>query len=116
MNRETIEKAARDYVKPTAGIIPVAESIAKKEGFIAGAVWRINSVWHDVQKELPAPDETVIAEYIIDGERDCCFTHRSESPRVSVDKHGFCFYVRGAEITRWAYVEDLLPDRKEVHP
>ena len=116
MNRETIEKAARDYVKPTAGIIPVAESIAKKEGFIADAVWRINSVWHDVQKELPAPDETVIAEYIIDGERDCCFTHRSESPRVSVDKHGFCFYVRGAEITRWAYVEDLLPDRKEVHP
>ena len=114
MNRETIEKAARDYVKPTAGIIPVAESIAKKEGFITGAEWRINSVWHDVQKELPAPDETVIAEYIIDGEKDYCFTHRSESPRVSVDKHGFCFYVRGAEIIRWAYVEDLLPDRKEV--
>ena len=42
------------------------------------------------------------------------FTHRSESPRVSVDKHGFCFYIRGAEIIRWAYLEDLLPDRKEV--
>ena len=92
------------------------ESISKKEGFIAGADWRINSVWHDVQKELPAPDKTVIVEYIIDGERDCCFTHRSESPRVSVDKHGFSFYVRGAEIIRWAYLEDLLPDRKEVQP
>lgn len=81
--------------------------------FFSGAKWRINSVWHDVQKELPAPDKTVIAEYIIDGEKDYCFTHRSESPRVSVDKHGFCFYIRGAEITRWAYLDDLLPDRKE---
>ena len=26
------------------------------------------------------------------------------------------FYIRGAEIIRWAYVADLLPDRKEVHP
>ena len=116
MNREAIERAARDYVKPKASIIPLAESIAAKEGFITGAEWRINSVWHDVQKELPAPDETVIAEYIIDGEKDYCFTHRSESPRVSVDKHGFCFYIRGAEIIRWAYVSDLLPDRKEVQP
>ena len=113
MNRETIEKAARDYVKPKASIIPLAESIAAKEGFITGAEWRINSAWHDVQKELPAPDETVIAEYVIDGEKDYCFAHRSESPRVSVDKHGFCFYVRGAEIICWAYISDLLPARKE---
>ena len=84
--------------------------------FFSGAKWRIKHVWHDVQKELPAPDKTVIAEYIIDGEKDYCFTHRSESPRVSVDKHGFCFYIRGAEIIRWAYVSDLLPDRKEVQP
>lgn len=39
MNRETIEKAARDYVKPKASIIPLAESIAAKEGFITGAEW-----------------------------------------------------------------------------
>ena len=114
MNRETIEKAANEYAYKQSPDAGVRYDISY--GFIAGAVWRINSVWHDVQKELPAPDKTVIAEYIIDGERDCCFTHRSESPRVSVDKHGFSFYVRGAEIIRWAYVEDLLPDRKEVHP
>ena len=116
MNKETIEKAARDYVKPKASIIPLAESIAAKEGFITGAEWRINSVWHDVQKELPLPDETVIVEYIIDGERDCAFTHRTESPKVITDKHGFCFYIQDAEIIRWAYVSDLLPDRKEVQP
>ena len=138
MNRETIKKAAKEAVQnhfQCNGEYPCEErdycefcnghnsafdcnedcgADDFNEGFIAGADWRINSVWHDVQKELPAPDKTVIAEYIIDGERDYCFTHRSESPRVSVDKHGFCFYIRGAEIIRWAYLEDLLPDRKEV--
>ena len=133
MNRETIEKAAKNFIKDFCYDHIDYTSINYEEDnyeaarnntlwefgteiFMAGADWRINSAWHDVQKELPAPDETVIAEYIIDGERDCCFTHRSESPRVSVDKHGFCFYIRGAEIIRWAYVSDLLPDRKEVQP
>ena len=114
MNRETIEKAARKLLK---GIVPCEwDQQPFIDIFEIAANWRINSVWHDVQKELPAPDKTVIAEYIIDGEKDYCFTHRSESPRVSVDKHGFCFYIRGAEIIRWAYPEDLLPDRKEVQP
>lgn len=45
MTREQIEKAAKDYVMPNARIIPLMESIAAKEGFIAGAQWRINSVW-----------------------------------------------------------------------
>ena len=133
MNRETIEKEARNFIEDFCHDHIDYTSINYEEDnyeaarnntlwefgteiFMAGAEWRINSVWHDVQKELPAPDKTVIVEYIIDGERDCCFTHRSESPRVSVDKHVFNFYVRGAEIIRWAYLEDLLPDRKEVQP
>lgn len=115
MNRETIEKAADEFAEREYETNVIDRDYLHK-GFYHGAHWRINSVWHDVQKELPAPDKTVIAEYIIDGERDYCFTHRSESPRVSVDKHGFCFYIRGAEIIRWAYVSDLLPDRKEVRP
>ena len=96
MNRETIEKAAQSWAK---GEITKSRIERAERVFKVGAEWRINSVWHDVQKELPAPDKTVIAEYII-----------------SVDKHGFCFYIRGAEIIRWAYLEDLLPDRKEVQP
>lgn len=113
MTDEAIKRAAEACFNHTSEFTEEEKYIAKVAYFM-GAKWRINSVWHDVQKELPAPDKTVIAEYIIDGERDCCFTHRSESPRVSVDKHGFCFYIRGAEIIRWAYLEDLLPDRKEV--
>ena len=116
MNRETIEKEIDSRLDEPDNQWDGIFNSGYSRGFKEGAVWRINSVWHDVQKELPAPDKTVIAEYIIDGERDCCFTHRSESPRVSVDKHGFCFYIRGAEIIRWAYVSDLLPDRKEVQP
>lgn len=116
MNRETIEKAIDTRLDEPDNQWDGIFNSGYSRGFKEGAEWRINSVWHDVQKELPAPDETVIAEYIIDGEKDYCFTHRSESPRVSVDKHGFCFYIRGAEIIRWAYLEDLLPDRKEVQP
>ena len=115
MTDEAIKRAAEATFDQTPEFTKEEKYIAKAAYFM-GAKWRINSVWHDVQKELPAPDKTVIAEYIIDGEKDYCFTHRSESPRVSVDKHGFCFYIRGAEIIRWAYLEDLLPDRKEVQP
>ena len=95
MNRETIEKAARDYVKPTAGIIPVAESIAKKEGFIAGAQWRINSVWHEAS-ELPRSLKLIIIEDS-NGEFDLGYGITNST-------------------IRWAYIDDLLPDRKEVHP
>lgn len=115
MNRETIEKAALLFAGAGEwGECPYNPDA--KNGFMAGAYWRINSVWHDCQKELPAPDETVIVEYIIDGERDCAFTHRTENPKVITDKHGFCFYIQDAEIIRWAYVSDLLPDRKEAQP
>lgn len=112
--KEAAAKASEDYMENA--LIMSGPRGSYRKGFIAGAEWRINSVWHDVQKELPSPDETVIVEYIIDGERDCAFTHRTESPKVITDKHGFCFYIQDAEIIRWAYVSDLLPDRKEVQP
>ena len=92
MNRETIEKAARDYVKPTASIIPVAEAIAAKEGFIAGAEWRINSVWHDVNEE-PIYWKLIIRKDILgDYDLGCELKHDTIS---------------------WAYLDDLVPERKE---
>lgn len=137
MNKETIEKAAkeaiRDYYQcndeyPCEGrdycefcnghnsAFDCNESCGAEEfndGFIEGAQWRINAVWHGLD-ELPEPDVTVIVEYAIDGHTEYVFTHLSENANVVTDKYGFCFYVDGVEITRWAYIDDLLPDGKEV--
>ena len=70
-----------------------------KEGFIAGANWRINSVWHDAANGK-AENKPALIEY----------THRD----------GSCGYlvvpnpqeVKEA-IDRWAYIEDLLPNTEE---
>ena len=100
----TDEKAARDYVKPTAGIIPVAESIAKKEGFIAGAVWRINSVWHSTDE---LPERSGYLAVLMDNGlmETMCYS-------VGIGFHEM--HLKG--YTSWAYISDLLPARKEVHP
>ena len=120
MNRETIEKAAGEYAEENAwypgetsyecDIREMEEAFA--DAYKAGAEWRINSAWHGLD-ELPVPDKTVIVEYIIDGHAEYVFTHLSENANVVTDEYGFCFYVDSGKITRWAYIDDLLPDGKE---
>ena len=110
MNRETIEKAARDYIQPKASIIPVMESIAKKEGFIAGADWRINSVWHEASEEPEKGDEPIFVEYKdwgSDGSDYMICNNKSDYNFMLKRNVPYC------TVIRWAYVSDLLPDRKE---
>lgn len=68
-------------------------------GFREGAQWRINSVWHDIDKELPLFGRHVVNEdwfdFVADDEKDL--------NRI-IKKYPF---------KRWAYVDDLQPDRKE---
>lgn len=106
MEREDIEKAAKDY---SIGKTHFRRSVLKevdaddyvlrkdncREDFITGAEWRINSVWHDAANGK-AENKPALIEY----------THRD----------GSCGYlvvpnpqeVKEA-IDRWAYIEDLLP-------
>ena len=90
MNRETIEKAAN---------ILYEDNTFAYNGFINGARWRINSVWHDVSKELPDIGKHVVNEdwfdFIADDEKDM-----ERILRLYPFKH-------------WAYIDDLLPDGKE---
>ena len=60
MNKERIRQAADDYACQiwAGGGFEVASS----DSFAAGAEWRINSVWHDVGKELPEPGRHVVDE------------------------------------------------------
>ncbi|OUO23750.1 hypothetical protein [Bacteroides sp. An322] len=100
MTREQIEKAAKDYVMPNARISPLMESIAAKEGFIAGAQWRINSVWH-CASEKPDKNQLVV------------FECRKTYGRGYSVNFGENYDLLKNVVLKWAYVIDLLPERKE---
>ena len=67
--------------------------------FVRGALWRINSAWHDFEDEMPEKKRPVLME----------------------SKYGFLLMaLQGdeekedvASYRRWAYIEDLTPDMTE---
>ena len=100
MTREQIEKAAL----LCAGAGEYGEcpyNPDAKKGFIAGADWRINSAWHDVE-EKPNGMFVIIIDF---------------GDEIGAEEFGLGMTaddLNGAK--RWAYVSDLLPERKEVQP
>lgn len=96
MNQELIERAAASY----ADSIPQFDDRKRycREDFMAGADWRINSVWHDVE-EKPNGMFVIIIDF---------------GDEVGAEEYGLGVTaddLNGAK--RWAYVSDLLPERKE---
>ena len=109
MKREDIEKAAKDY---SIGKTYFRRNVLKEvdadnyvlrkgncsEDFIAGAEWRINSVWHSAG-EMPEKKPALV-EY-------------SHFPKG----HGYLVVPDPREvlgsITRYAYIEDLIPNTEE---
>ena len=100
MTREQIEKAAGEYSGSVLGFKDNPVVMNKHKAFMDGAQWRINTVWHDVDKELPEYGRHVVNEdwfdFVADDEKDL--------NRI-MKKYPF---------KRWAYIDDLLPDGKEV--
>lgn len=71
-------------------------------GFIAGADWRINSVWHDVS-EKPNEEEPTIIEL---GNGDFSFHNRGYKFPWKYNAEYFGF-------KRWAYIKDLIPNTED---
>ena len=93
MTREQIEKAALLY----AGAGEYGEcpyNPDAKKGFIAGANWRINNVWHKPNEEPVSFCSLLLIENS-NGEFDL----------------GYKF--DPANTKRWAYVRDLIPDKED---
>lgn len=107
MKRETIQQAALEHAVNTTGLDYIGE-VECENGFIAGALWRIESVWHDTC-EIPEPGKDCLVEYK-DGDGNVCARLDSRSEYEWVNA---CHYDK---IIRWAYVSDLLPDGKEDKP
>ena len=101
MTKEDIDKAAIKNIE-FQGKLDLGSIIENscRESFVLGANWRINSVWHDAS-EKPRRNKWYIAQ-IGDNAFDT-FT----------DSVNWNSYARSLNIIRWAYIEDLLPNKEE---
>ena len=99
MTREQIEKAA---IKSADEELDDFECRGHRDGFISGAQWRINSVWHDaIDKPENGRFVLVDKEYRIYDvwKQDICDDWLND-----VNYFG---------VKRWAYLDDLLIEREE---
>ena len=101
MTREQIEKAAKETLVNEPVELQATKVGAFQHGFVAGAEWRISSVWHDAHEE-PQHSGRLIASnkdgnYILCGPNNCNWKQT----------------VKLFHIINWAYIIDLLPERKE---
>lgn len=90
------------------------------EGFISGAQWRINSVWHDekvipnrnLDKKIFGCGEDVILKPKYRQFFEICEVLWDEDEhKIYLSGERETFFMDDVEI--WAYVSDLLPERKE---
>ena len=71
--------------------------------FEDGARWRIDSAWHEANKEIPIPFRHILVEH--------------DDGRFSVNMVGGNMKSCPLAWARWAYIDDLLPEeRKEAEP
>lgn len=82
--------------------------------FLDGARWRINSVWHTTADK---PDFMRLCFlYLSDQMREGWHIGRVEKQGTNKGKWNIYGYFTPAlhkYVARWAYIDDLLPDRKE---
>lgn len=71
-------------------------------GFIEGAQWRINSVWHDRAEKADTSKELILM-------------YSNGSVRVTLLNPNLTFdgFLSVDMFIKWAYVSDILPERKE---
>lgn len=93
MKREDIKEAAVNY----------DSRLIAFRAFIKGADWRINSVWHDVNEE---PSEKRVLIVI---ESDGRISQSNFMVGVDIWKD----FVKDADIVKWCYKEDLLPNTED---
>lgn len=103
MKQEDIEKAAGEYSGSILGFKDNPHVMRTHKAFAEGAQWRINSVWHDKEEEAINFGKWLI---ILDGKDSVCVARR-----YPIDD--WEEMIETYHIERWAYVSDLLPERKE---
>lgn len=105
MTREQIEKEIDVRLEEPDNEWDGIFNSGYSKGFREGAQWRINAVWHDTC-DIAEPGNDCLVEYM-DGDGNVCIRidRRSEYEWINA-----CHYDK---ILRWAYISDLIPERKE---
>ena len=104
MTKEQIGKAVNEYIGYPPEMDEGIETTMRRNAFKDGANWRINSVWHKPE-EVPEANR-----WIIHLDRLGC---RVYGLLPSVIEH-WGFLVADKGITRWAYIDDLIPTEDET--
>lgn len=100
MKEEQIEKAALEYAMAEMGLDYIGELDFEK-GFVKGVQWRINSVWHDGNVSCQPRRKALV-------------TFKNGNAAVYNDLRDLSYERLWEEVLRFAYLDDLLPERKEV--
>lgn len=108
MDSQKIEKAARDYALDQLGIVGLPGRAEAMKAFIAGAQWRVNSVWHDAS-EMPEKGRPLLE--FCRGTR--CGEFYEIGGRGSIKNQEWDDFYKFAGIVYWAYIDELIPERKE---
>lgn len=107
MTREQIEKAAFQCAKDRWEYSGVQYAKVKVRGtvfgFKMGAQWRINAVWHKNGEKLPSENKPILFVNSVGG-------YEVTVRLTGMDWETFC---NNTGLIRWAYVDDLLPERKK---
>ena len=113
MTKEQIEKAVNDYIGYEPEVDEGLGTRMRRDAFRDGAEWRINSVWHDAEEE-PKQNAWFIAQMKLYRKDEKSlfdtFIRRSDDSHYWNDWKN---WRKGFNIKRWAYIDDLLPERKE---
>lgn len=103
MKREQIEKEIDARLEEPDNDWDGIFNSGYSRGFREGAQWRINSVWHNLPNDLPQKENTLILLELIFEDRLVYFPIEWVNVGVEISK----------QATRWAYINDLIPERKE---
>lgn len=102
IDEKKIEESARDYINKNGYFIKYDEGpcVDIEFAYKEGAKWAINEflkdLWHDASEE-PRKNNIYLAQI-----GDCAFD-------TFYDSKNWDTYSKGVNITRWLYIDDLLP-------
>ena len=123
MTRKQIEQAANDYIGFPQEIDEGVGTTMRRNAFIDGAEWRVNSVWHDMKKEVPqvygeyknevAPSIPCLVRGYLSTGYGYGVRYWNVSYEVWDDEECDDYECERDAIEEWTYLDDLLPERKE---
>lgn len=122
MTREQIEKAWEEHTLCNPSMMDEL-SLNERQAFVKGAQWRINSVWHNMGTEVPQ----IYGDYgdsiypqipcLVRGDLSTGYGYGVRYWNVTEqcwdDEECDDYECDKDKIEEWAYLDDLLPDRKE---